>query len=241
MSQSSRRGGRRCTGCLQALWSACSWCWSPRESWAPTDSRSAGREALIGASTPAADPLDPLTADEIQTAFTVIERSKRLGARHVLSDRQARRAGEGRGVVDAGGPVPRRAFANVFDHAANKLFEAIVDLRTKQLVSWTPRPESSPPSISASTRPPMRSRTRTGRSRRRCATAGSIRRTCTSTCGRPATRRRRPHRGRACSARSRSTGAICRTPTTARSKASSSRSTRTAARSSTSPTAGKGR
>ena len=34
--------------------------------------------ALIGASTPAADPLDPLTADEIQTAFTVIERSKRL-------------------------------------------------------------------------------------------------------------------------------------------------------------------
>src|SRR4051794_41333714 len=36
--------------------------------------------AQTGASASPTDPLDPLTADELQTTFTVIEQSKRLAA-----------------------------------------------------------------------------------------------------------------------------------------------------------------
>ena len=100
--------------------------------------------ALIGASTPAADPLDPLTADEIQTAFTVIERSKRLAPGTFFPIVKLDEPAKDEASWTPAGQFPRRAFANVFDHGANKLFEAIVDLRTKQLVSWTPRPGVEP-------------------------------------------------------------------------------------------------
>ena len=107
---------------------------------------SAGRgHALATAGGPApSDPLDPLTADEIQTAFTVIEQSRRLAHGTffpiVRLDEPTKTAGAWTPTASFG----RRAFANVFDRGANTLYEAVVDLKTKQLVSWTPRPGAQP-------------------------------------------------------------------------------------------------
>ena len=44
-----------------------------------------------------------------------------------------------------GQPFSRQSLANVFDPARNKLFEAVVDLRAKKLVSWVERPNTQPP------------------------------------------------------------------------------------------------
>ena len=35
-----------------------------------------------------------------------------------------------------GSPFPRAAFANVYDHRANRLFEAVVDVRAGRMLSW---------------------------------------------------------------------------------------------------------
>src|SRR5215212_6908492 len=107
---------------------------------------SAGRgHALATAGGPApSDPLDPLTADEIQTAFTVIGQSRRLAHGTffpiVKLDEPAKTAAAWTPTASFG----RRAFANVFDRGANALYEAVVDLKTEQLVSWTPRPGAQP-------------------------------------------------------------------------------------------------
>ena len=101
--------------------------------------------AAPGSGAAPADPLDPLTAGEIQTAFTTIEQAKRLAPGTffplVKLDEPAK------SVVAAwspGQPFPRRAFANVFDRGANQLYEAVVDLNAGKLVSWTPRPGAEP-------------------------------------------------------------------------------------------------
>jgi hypothetical protein len=84
------------------------------------------------------NPLDPLTADEIQTTFTVIEQVPESRARDVLPDVKLSEPPKADVLAwSPGQPFQRRAFANVFDRSANKLYEAIVDLRTNQLLSWT--------------------------------------------------------------------------------------------------------
>src|SRR5215210_6775295 len=88
-----------------------------------------GDPAPASASAAASNPLDPLNASEIATAFTVIERSRRLTRGTffplVKLDEPAKPA------VNAwtpGADFPRRAFVNVFDRDANQLYEAIVDV-----------------------------------------------------------------------------------------------------------------
>jgi primary-amine oxidase len=46
--------------------------------------------------------------------------------------------------LSPGKPFTREAFADVYDRAANRLYEAVVDLRAGKLVSWTPRPGEQP-------------------------------------------------------------------------------------------------
>src|SRR4051812_4365962 len=98
-----------------------------------------GRPAAPIGATPATDPLDPLTADEIQTTFKVIEQSKNLAPGTffpiVKLDEPAKTASS----WTPGKQFPRRAVADVYDHSANKLYEAIVDVRARRLVSWTQR------------------------------------------------------------------------------------------------------
>jgi primary-amine oxidase len=111
-----------------------------------TTTSSRGRTAAaLSAPTAALNPLDPLSADEIQTTFTVIEQSKNLAPGTFFPIVKLSEPAKSDVLAwSPGQPFQRRAFANVFDRAANKLYEAIVDLRTSQLVSWTLRPGAQP-------------------------------------------------------------------------------------------------
>src|SRR3954470_16930290 len=100
--------------------------------------------AQTGASASPTDPLDPLTADELQTTFTVIEQTKRLAPDTFFPIVKLDEPAKSDGSWTPSAQFPRRAFADVYDRGANKLYEAVVDLRTKQLVSWTPRPGAQP-------------------------------------------------------------------------------------------------
>src|SRR5829696_7079646 len=103
-----------------------------------------GRAPARLAAPAATDALDPLTADEIRTTFTVIEQSRPLARGTffplVKLDEPAK-AGSGWTLRK---PLARRAFANVFDRDANALYEAVVDLKAKKLVSWTRRQGEQP-------------------------------------------------------------------------------------------------
>ena len=93
----------------------------------------------------AVNPLDPLSADEIQTTFKVIEQARNLGPGMFFPVVKLSEPPKSDVLAwSPGQPFARKAFANVFDRGANKLYEAVVDLKTKQLVSWTPRPGSQP-------------------------------------------------------------------------------------------------
>src|SRR4029077_13843631 len=45
---------------------------------------------------------------------------------------------------DPGESFRREAFANVYSRAANRIFEAVVDLKTEKLISWVERPGVQP-------------------------------------------------------------------------------------------------
>ncbi len=101
---------------------------------------SGARSNVANASIAAADasPFDPLSADEIETAFRVIEASKQfpkdaffpLVTLKEPSKTEAHPA--------------REAFANVYDQAGNRVYEAVVDLRARKLVSWAEQPNAQP-------------------------------------------------------------------------------------------------
>ena len=90
-------------------------------------------------------PLDPLTSEEIATAFQVIEESRDLPATAffpIVSLQEPPKAE----VLSwsPGRPFRREAFAQVYDRAANRLFEAVVDLRTERLLSFAEVPDAQP-------------------------------------------------------------------------------------------------
>ena len=90
-------------------------------------------------------PLDPLTSEEIATAFQVIEESRDLPATAffpIVSLQEPPKAE----VLSwsPGRPFRREAFAQVYDRAANRLFEAVVDLGTERLLSFAQVPGAQP-------------------------------------------------------------------------------------------------
>ena len=90
-------------------------------------------------------PLDPLTSEEIATAFQVIEESRELPATAffpIVSLQEPPKAE----VLSwsPGRPFAREAFAQVYDRAANRLFEAVVDLGTERLLSFAQVPGAQP-------------------------------------------------------------------------------------------------
>ncbi|MDX6769759.1 MAG: primary-amine oxidase [Elusimicrobiota bacterium] len=103
--------------------------------------------ALLLASVAAAavHPLDPLDADEVPAAVAAVRAAKDLPEGVffpvVTLDEPAKKE-----VLawKPGRPFPRRAFVTVYDRAKNETAEAVVDLETKALASWTPRPGAQP-------------------------------------------------------------------------------------------------
>jgi primary-amine oxidase len=91
-------------------------------------------------------PLDPLTKDEITTTVRVL-----LAAGRVTDESRFPILALNEPPKDevlkfkAGKPFRREAFAVVFERAANKTFEAVVDLHNKQLLSWKYIPDVQPP------------------------------------------------------------------------------------------------
>ena len=86
-----------------------------------------------------------MTSEEIATAFQVIEGSRDLPATAffpIVSLQEPPKAE----VLSwsPGRPFRREAFAQVYDRAANRLFEAVVDLRTERLLSFAEVPGAQP-------------------------------------------------------------------------------------------------
>ena len=101
--------------------------------------------ASTAASAPAADPLDPLTAEEIQRTVTTIEKAKNLPPGTFFN--VVKLSEPPKSFMQSwspGQPFPRKSFANVFDRGANKLYEAVVDLKTNKLDSFTLIPGAQP-------------------------------------------------------------------------------------------------
>ena len=101
--------------------------------------------ASAAAADAANEPLDPLTGEEITTAFRVIEESRDLPATGffpIVSLQEPPKAEVLR--WSPGQPFRREAFAQVYDRAANRLFEAVVDLRRERLRSFVERPGAQP-------------------------------------------------------------------------------------------------
>ena len=90
-------------------------------------------------------PLDPLTGDEITTAFRVIEESRDLPATAFFPIVALQEPPKAEVLSwSPGRPFRREAFAQVYDRAANRLFEAVVDLRRERLRSFVERPGAQP-------------------------------------------------------------------------------------------------
>jgi primary-amine oxidase len=101
--------------------------------------------AATTAAAAAANPLDPLTADEIQRTVTTIKNAKNLApATFFPVVKLSEPAKSFMQSWSPGQPFPRKSFANVFDRNANTLHEAVVDLTTNTLDSWTQKPGAQP-------------------------------------------------------------------------------------------------
>ena len=101
--------------------------------------------ATVTEATAAADPLDPLTADEILRTFTTIKSAKNLPPATFLPI--VKLSEPSKSFLQSwspGQPFPRKSLANVFDRNANKLYEAVVDLKTNTLESWTQKVGAQP-------------------------------------------------------------------------------------------------
>jgi primary-amine oxidase len=97
------------------------------------------------AATTATHPLQPLDQDEFRQTAAILRRDEELGgswrfaAIELLEPAKA--------AVKAwrpGGPVPRTAFAVLWNRADNQTWEAVVDLTGERVVSWTHVPGVTP-------------------------------------------------------------------------------------------------
>ena len=90
-------------------------------------------------------PLDPLTADEVRAAVQIIRRERTTTdswrfasvdlAEPAKAELLAWRPDE---------PLPRRAFAVLWDRSTNEAYEAVADLTAGRVASWTPVPGMTP-------------------------------------------------------------------------------------------------
>jgi primary-amine oxidase len=100
---------------------------------------------LAGAAPIDESPLDPLTAAEINKTVEIIEASPKYPAGAFFPIVTLKEPPKSELLAwDPGEPFRREAFANVYNRATNRLFEAVVDLKTQKLTSWVERPGAQP-------------------------------------------------------------------------------------------------
>src|SRR4030081_3393233 len=91
-------------------------------------------------------PLDPLSADEVRKAATVLKDAREFGPsiRFVMISlaEPPKPPGLDFDLV----PTPdRAALICLYDRAESMIYEAVVSLTTETLISWTPVPDRLPP------------------------------------------------------------------------------------------------
>src|SRR5712691_11527720 len=91
-------------------------------------------------------PLDPLTAAEIESASAALVASGRVPQGALVSTIILREpAKDDVRRFAPGAPMRREAFAVLYDWAANRTFEAVVDLAERRVVAWAEVPGVQPP------------------------------------------------------------------------------------------------
>ena len=104
-------------------------------------------QATAGTSllTPGAHPLDPLSAEEISDATSLLKSERRLGSR-VRFETVVLREPDKDAVLGfrPGDPVPRSAFVVILDPDTASTYEAVVSLDERRVVSWDHVPGVQP-------------------------------------------------------------------------------------------------
>lgn len=100
---------------------------------------------LAGAGANEKGPLDPLSDAEILKTFQVIEASSKFPPGAFFPIVTLKEPPKSELLAwDPGESFRREAFANVYNRSANRLFEAVVDLKTNKITSWVERPGVQP-------------------------------------------------------------------------------------------------
>jgi primary-amine oxidase len=119
--------------------------------WIASDHVASGKSERSAApafvdSHPQASPVDPLSAAEIKTTFRVIEASPKFPKGAFFNTVRLQDPPKAEVLAwSPGKPFSRRAFADVYDRRTNRLYQVVVDLRAKRLVSWKLKPGAQPP------------------------------------------------------------------------------------------------
>jgi len=94
---------------------------------------------------PVSHPLDPLTADEIAVASSILRAEQQLGAR-VRFETVVLYEPDKKAVLDfqPGDAVPRSAFIVILDNDTASTYEAVVSLDERRVVSWKHIPGVQP-------------------------------------------------------------------------------------------------
>jgi len=103
--------------------------------------------ALAGGASPqaATHPLDPLTEAEIRSAFAVLKADARVPSGAFFPSLVLQEPSKPALLAwRPGDAIPRLAYAEIFDRPNNRTWEALVDLRSRRVLSWTPRPGVQP-------------------------------------------------------------------------------------------------
>ncbi|MGV3724790.1 MAG: primary-amine oxidase [Actinomycetota bacterium] len=93
----------------------------------------------------AAHPLDPLTESEIRAAFALLKAEPRVPQGAFFPTLVLQEPPKAALLAwRPGAAFARQAYAEIFDRPGNRSYEAILDLRARRMVSWTPRPGVQP-------------------------------------------------------------------------------------------------
>ena len=94
-------------------------------------------------------PLEPLTADEVRLAVTLLKDNRKVTpTTRFVSVSLHEPPKEAVRSFSKQSPPPREAFAVLFDNGTNMCHEAVLSLTDRKLVSWTHIPDVQPTSLS---------------------------------------------------------------------------------------------
>jgi primary-amine oxidase len=96
----------------------------------------------LQAAAAAPQPLAPLTADEIRAAARIFRASPKFPAGAQFSVLTLDEPPKDKVLAKAA--IPRRAFAVIYDHAADRTFEAVANLASSAIDSWKQIPGAEP-------------------------------------------------------------------------------------------------